>query len=93
VNIWAGVSFPKKQGQYEIEILAYKISQGESQMKGSRFSAEQIIGILKQQEAGKTVAALCRERGVSEATFSKWKSRYGGATVALQWRYGGATVA
>ena len=47
-------------------------------MKGSRFTEEQIIGILKQQEAGKTVAAICRESGVSEATFYKWKSRYGG---------------
>ena len=51
-------------------------------MKGSRFSEEQIIGILKQQEAGKTVAAICRESGVSEATFYKWKSRYGGMSVS-----------
>ncbi len=50
-------------------------------MKGSRFSEEQIIGILKQQEAGKTVAVICRENGVSEATFYKWKSRYGGMSV------------
>jgi putative transposase len=51
-------------------------------MKGSRFTEEQIIGILKQQEAGKTVAAICRESGVSEATFYKWKSRYGGMSVS-----------
>lgn len=40
-------------------------------MKGSRFSEEQIIGILKQQEAGKTIAVICRENGVSIATFYK----------------------
>ena len=50
-------------------------------MKGSRFNEEQIIAILKQQEAGKTIAVICRENGVSEATFYKWKSRYGGMSV------------
>jgi putative transposase len=51
-------------------------------MRGSRFSEEQIIGILKQQEAGKTIALICLESGVSEATFYKWKSRYGGMSVS-----------
>ena len=46
-----------------------------------RFSEEQIIGLLKQQEAGATVAQLCREHNVSEATFYKWKSKFGGLEV------------
>ena len=50
-------------------------------MKGSRFSEEQIIGILKQQEMGKTVEVICREQGISQATFYKWKSRFGGMSI------------
>lgn len=50
-------------------------------MKG-RFSEEQIIGLLKQQEAGVTVAQLCRDHNVSQATFYKWKSKFGGMTVS-----------
>ena len=50
-------------------------------MKSSRFNEEQIIGILKQQEAGKTIAVICRESGVSEATFYKGRSKYGGLEV------------
>ena len=46
-------------------------------MKRSRFSEEQIIGILKQQESGRATADLCRDHGISSATFYKWKSRYG----------------
>ena len=47
-------------------------------MKRSRFSEEQIIGILKQAEAGIKVADLCRQNGISDATFYKWRSKYGG---------------
>ncbi|GAB3130704.1 hypothetical protein GCM10027256_36350 [Novispirillum itersonii subsp. nipponicum] len=47
-------------------------------MKRSRFSEEQIIGILKEQEAGAATADLCRRHGVSSATFYKWKAKYGG---------------
>ena len=47
-----------------------------------RFSEEQIIGLLKQQEAGATVAELCREHNVSQATFYKWKSKFGGMDVS-----------
>lgn len=50
-------------------------------MKG-RFSEEQIIGLLKQQEAGATVAHLCREHNVSQATFYKWKAKFGGMNVS-----------
>ena len=44
----------------------------------SRFSKEQIIGILKQQESGRRVAEICREQNISPETFSSWKSKYGG---------------
>jgi len=51
-------------------------------MKRSRFSEEQIIGILKEQEAGSRTADVCRRHGVSEATFYKWKAKYGGLEVS-----------
>ena len=47
-------------------------------MKRSRFSEEQIIAILKEQEAGMATADVCRRHGISSATFYKWKSKYGG---------------
>ena len=50
-------------------------------MKQGRFSEEQIIGILKQNEAGAAVTQLCREYGIGESTFYKWKSKYGGLEV------------
>ena len=50
-------------------------------MKKGRFSEEQIIGILKQHEAGSKVADLAREHGISEATIYTWKSKYGGLEV------------
>jgi putative transposase len=50
-------------------------------MKKGRFSEEQIIGILKQQEAGRKVTDLAREHGISEATICTWKSKYGGLEV------------
>lgn len=50
-------------------------------MKKGRFNEEQIIGVLKQHEAGRKVADLSREIGVSEATIYTWKSKYGGMDV------------
>jgi len=47
-------------------------------MKRSRFTEDQIIGILKEHEAGVSVADLCRKHGVSDATVYKWKAKYGG---------------
>ena len=51
-------------------------------MKRSRFSEEQIIAILKEQESGAKTADVCRKYGVSGATFYKWKARYGGMEVS-----------
>jgi len=47
-------------------------------MKTSRFSEEQIIGFLKQAEAGMPVKELCRKGGFSDATFYKWRAKFGG---------------
>ncbi len=47
-------------------------------MKKSRFSEQQIINILKQADAGIKVQDLCRQHGISDATYYKWKSKYGG---------------
>ncbi|KAA1053883.1 Transposase [Azospirillum argentinense] len=51
-------------------------------MKKSRFSEEQIIGIVLEQEAGRPTAEVCRKHGISEATFLRWKAKYGGLEVS-----------
>ena len=51
-------------------------------MKRNRFTEDQIIGILKEQEAGVAVADLCRKHGVSNASIYKWKAKYGGMDVS-----------
>ena len=51
-------------------------------MKRKRFSEEQIIGILKEHEAGVSVAELCRKHGVSDASIYKWKAKFGGMDVS-----------
>ena len=51
-------------------------------MKRSRFTEDQIIGILKEHEAGVSVADLCRKHGVSDATVYKWKAKFGGMEVS-----------
>ena len=55
-------------------------------MKKSRYSDSQIISILKQAEAGTPVPELCREHGMSSATFYKWRSKFGGMDVSMMGR-------
>ncbi|MBB5374556.1 putative transposase [Acidocella aromatica] len=51
-------------------------------MKKARFMQDQIIGILKEHQAGATAADLCRKHGISDATFYTWRSKYGGMEVS-----------
>ncbi|KKY06191.1 transposase [Xanthomonas phaseoli pv. phaseoli] len=52
-------------------------------MKKSRFTDSQIIAVLKQAQAGAPVPELCREHGISSATFYKWRSKFGGMDVSM----------
>jgi putative transposase len=51
-------------------------------MKRSRYSEEQIIGILKEHQAGLSAQNLCRKHGISDATFYKWRAKYGGMDIS-----------
>ena len=51
-------------------------------MKKSRFNEAQIIGVLREQEAGSPTAEVCRRHGISEQTFYRWKAKYSGMTVS-----------
>jgi putative transposase len=51
-------------------------------MKRSRYSEEQIIGILKEHQAGLSAQNLCRKHGISDATFYKWRTKYGGMDIS-----------
>ena len=51
-------------------------------MRKSRYTEQQIVGILKESEAGLPTAELCRKHGISEQTFYRWKAKYGGLEVS-----------
>jgi putative transposase len=51
-------------------------------MKKVRYSEDQIIGVLKEADAGVPIAELCRKHGISDATYYNWKAKYGGMTVS-----------
>ena len=51
-------------------------------MKRSRFTQEQIIGVLKEHQAGASASDLCRKHGISDATFYTWRSKYGGMDIS-----------
>ena len=50
-------------------------------MRKSRFTTEQIVGILKEQEVGAMISELCRRHGISDNTFHRWKRKYGGMEI------------
>jgi transposase-like protein len=64
---------PRPLPQIRDEIVELRERRGAQTMKRSRFSDEQIIGILKEHQAGLGATELCRKHGVSDATFYKWR--------------------
>jgi len=66
----------------KVETSDDKRQRGGSIMGRKRHTEEQIIGILKQSESGMRTVDLCRENGISDATFYKWKAKYGGMDIS-----------
>jgi putative transposase len=62
--------------------LSESPSSKETDVKKSRFTEAQIIGVLREQEAGSPTAEVCRRHGISEQTFYRWKAKYGGMGVS-----------
>lgn len=60
------------------ESLHVKLDKGRDEMKGKRFTEEQIIKVLKLAEGGMAVKDLCRQQGITQQTFYRWRSKFGG---------------
>jgi putative transposase len=58
------------------------MSKEDTQLKGTRYSEEQIIKILREAEAGMSAAEVCRKHGVSEWSFYRWRQKYGGMNIS-----------
>ena len=69
-------------GARKVDAVSDQRKVGSAPRLRSRFSEEQIIAVLKEQEAGMATADVCRRHGISSATFYKWKSKYGGLEVS-----------
>jgi putative transposase len=74
---------PIKSVQLKVESFGRKIRSERLYMKTSRYSDSQIMAILKQAESGVPASQLCREHGMSNATFYKWRAKYGGMDASL----------
>ena len=81
-NQTVSVTWPPKSGGVKNEV---QLVEGAERIKRSRFSEEQIIGILRESESG-TVKAVCAKHNISEPTFYAWKRKYGGLEVSEAWR-------
>jgi putative transposase len=63
-------------------MIVLRAQEGEQKMKGTRHSEEQIIAILKLADSGVKTAELCRQHSITEATYYRWKAKYGGMDVS-----------
>ena len=84
----AALTFPTETSPPLVRVLRPIYELGGLDMKSSRFSQEQIIGILKQGQAGVKVTDLCRQHGISDHTYYRWKSKFGGMEVSEAKRLG-----
>ena len=77
-----GCGSPVKLDRFQRESSGLQQTRGGRRMKGKRFTEEQIIGVLKEAEAGLPQPDLLRKHGISQGTFYRWKAKYGGLDVS-----------